>query len=86
MIGQLLVEIWGITCVGAEQLNPINWIDAGAEQVKSNQLDRKCPKNQIQANELTEKNTAVDPRQQQVKDGGGRMVIGQLLMEIWGIN
>ena len=42
VIGQLLVEIWGITCVGAEQ-------------VESNELDRKCPKNRTQANELTEK-------------------------------
>ena len=32
---------------------------------------------------LTANAAAVNPRQQQVKDGGGHVVIGQLLMEIW---
>ena len=58
----------------------------GWRHVKNNELDRGCPKKLIKSNKLTANATAVNPRQQQVKDGGGRMVIGQLLMEIWGLN
>jgi len=36
-------------------------------------------------NTLTANATAVDPWQQQAKDGGGCVVIGDLLVEIWEI-
>ena len=50
----------------------MNWIEA----VQNN--NRKTT--------LTANATAVNLRQLQVKDGGGSMAIGQLLVEIWGIN
>jgi hypothetical protein len=58
----------------------------GRRHIKNNALDRGCPKKLTKSNKLTANATAVNPRQQQVKDGGGRVDIGQLLMEIRGIN
>ena len=72
VIGELLVEIWGITCVGAER-------------VECNLSFRECPKTQTKTKELTANAMAVNPWQQQAKDGGGRVVIEELLVEIWGV-
>ena len=72
-IGKLLVEIWGFNCVGTV-----------ARQI--NELDRGYHQNNNKTTTLTANAAAINPRQQQVKDGDGRVVIGLLLMEIWGIN
>ncbi len=41
--------------------------------------------NEKKPNTLTANTTAVDLWQQQAKDGGRRVVIGELLVEIWGV-
>ncbi len=67
----------------------VKWVDylCGVRGVWNNVSVsfRDSKKSEPQTKELTKINTAVDTRQQYAHNGGGRVVVRDVLMEKWGI-